>query len=585
MDRLQPFLCLDRGPEGTNSTSLVTAQASYLVAPHDKSSDKPTQAMVRALASASRERFGGFLLIEVVVPVGPPDPTRPPMTIWASSDQTSSEVAEVMTRHILRLGPRWRGVENRVRPSKGPFDGPRPLLSNAVAQKHKCVQVIIQVEPVWRSEDPDKHYPGVLRRVRRAVGLGMQRAAYAFASQHTTVEPVNFHSVGRRAMVKAVWAVDEQVSRIASSFDFLLCVNPINGDAAWADFQRSGFEVAPELRYRPLPIDPSLIKRQLFKIPIERIEDPTLSELFFEKQRELDRQLTMLVDRGTVRFKFGSQAAYGTVSPDLMRSAEEIFENVSATARGKSHGRRVTATQFAARAKEELAWYREQRPDFAATVEVRKDMSGGLMVSRGRLLVPHTTQTPAGRVDALIQHEIGTHLVTWHNGKSQRLKQLGHGLAGYEEFQEGLAVLAEVVVGGLTPSRLRILAGRVLIADALAGGATFVDSFRLCRRWGFGQKSAFGLVLRIYRGGGFTKDLIYLRGLRAILRYLEKGKDLAPLFVGKIAEAHVPVIQELQIRGVVKPPDLLPRYLSRPNVAERLSKVRSGLKVHQLLAG
>ncbi len=36
------------------------------------------------------------------------------------------------------------------------------------------------------------------------------------------------------------------------------------------------------------------------------------------------------------------------------------------------------------------------------------------------------------------------------------------GLAGYEETQEGLAVLAEFLVGGLSPHRLRQLAVRVV---------------------------------------------------------------------------------------------------------------------------
>ena len=41
--------------------------------------------------------------------------------------------------------------------------------------------------------------------------------------------------------------------------------------------------------------------------------------------------------------------------------------------------------------------------------------------------------------------------------------------------------------------------------------------------------------MRIYRGGGLTKDAVYLRGLLQILRYLREGGELEPLFVGKVA--------------------------------------------------
>ncbi len=81
------------------------------------------------------------------------------------------------------------------------------------------------------------------------------------------------------------------------------------------------------------------------------------------------------------------------------------------------------------------------------------------------------------RVAALLHHEIGTHLLTWHNGKQQKLRLMHSGLAGYEGFQEGLALLAEFLSGGLTAGRLRLLAARVLACRAMLTGATFLETF------------------------------------------------------------------------------------------------------------
>ena len=80
-----------------------------------------------------------------------------------------------------------------------------------------------------------------------------------------------------------------------------------------------------------------------------------------------------------------------------------------------------------------------------------------------------------------------------------------------------------------------------------------------------------------------TKDAVYLQGLVEILDYLKRDGQLDPLFVGKIAAEHIPLIQELQHRKVLKPPAVRPRYLDMPNVANRLNDLRNGTTVVELL--
>ena len=197
------------------------------------------------------------------------------------------------------------------------------------------------------------------------------------------------------------------------------------------------------------------------------------------------------------------------------------------------------------------------------------------MVSKGSMLVGQDSKIPLSRVDALLQHEVGTHVLTYYNGKAQPLRQLYSGLAGYEALQEGLAVLAEYLVGGLSRPRLRLLAARVLAARLMIDGATFVDCFRkLNRESGLAQHTAYTVTMRVFRAGGLSKDAIYLRGLNQLLEYLNDGGSLKPLFVGKIAADHVPVIEELMWRRVLCEAPLTPRYMDRPETGERLERVR-----------
>ena len=89
--------------------------------------------------------------------------------------------------------------------------------------------------------------------------------------------------------------------------------------------------------------------------------------------------------------------------------------------------------------------------------------------------------------------------------------------------------------------------------------------------------------MRIYRGGGLTKDAVYLRGLLQILRYLREGGELEPLFIGKVASAHLPLIFELSMREIIKPPALRPRYLEAADAQQKTRTLRGGMKLLELL--
>jgi uncharacterized protein (TIGR02421 family) len=213
------------------------------------------------------------------------------------------------------------------------------------------------------------------------------------------------------------------------------------------------------------------------------------------------------------------------------------------------------------------------------------DMYAGLLVSRGNLLIGSKFRVSASQADALLHHEIGTHALTYFNGLAQPFRQLSLGLPGYDELQEGLAVLGEFLSGGLSAPRLRTLAARVIAVHMLVDGASFVDVFReLHQGYGFQQEAAFTMTTRVFRGGGLTKDAVYLRGLVRILDYLGNRGNLEVLFVGKIAAHHVRMIRELQARNVLVAAPVLPRYLEDPEAGQRLKRIRRGLSVTDLLA-
>ena len=395
-------------------------------------------------------------------------------------------------------------------------------------------------------------------------------------------------SAGAECFERAALESDWRLAEASERLRFLLHVTPTNTAAAWRRFAASDYAVAPELEYRPLPADLEKVEACLEKAPVDEVEDPIAAELLREKRRELADKLAMLRDRGTERFLAASLRVYGGVEDELVELAKRLLYRLPGLARVEPVDGRLDAAAFAARAERELAHYRRLHPEFTAHVQVVRDVPPSLMCSGDRLLIGVDTHIPKRRAEALLHHEIGTHLVTRFNGSLQPLRLLGCGLAGYDVLQEGLAVVAEYLVGGLNAGRFRILAGRVLAVRCLTAGASFPEAFHeLDDRFGFNSKSAFTIVTRVYRGGGLTKDAVYLRGLVELLGYLRQPDGdldrLGPLLVGKIDLPHVPAIQELLERGLLRPPALLPRYLDSEEARERLAFLREGATPLDLL--
>lgn len=596
IDRPLPFLCVYRRPprrrdEGTRR--LVTTEASYLVAPGGKRHAEGVAGLIRAIATTNTESYGAFLVLEVWSDGSKASsseagrsPGSPRFEVVLRTDG-SERLARRLRDRLANIVVEKRAAQVAIREADtvAPKGRP-PLLSPSQLRAAKCTLLGLNVRPIYRDADSGGVYPLLLREVRRSLSRALRPFLYDFVRTNTVYRPGHYHVLGRRAMVKAVWEVDRELADVADSFDFLLAVTPINSTQAWREFKQEKFEHTPELFYRPLPVDPVVLQRRLYDVPVEAVEDPALFHLFRQKQVEVGRQLSMLTDRDTPRFLFGSLQLFGGVEDDLFERAVGLLDVFPPRSRDDATKGTLDAETFAERARTELEHYREVWPEMDGRVEVRDDIASGLMVSHGSLLVGRETRIPLSRVEALLQHEVGTHVVTYHNGRAQPFRQLHSGLAGYEALQEGLAVLAEYLVGGLNRPRLRLLAGRVVAARHMLDGATFVEVFReLNRTHGFAQRVAFVATLRTYRGGGLTKDAVYLRGLLSVLDYLENGGELDPLFVGKIAIEHIPMMDELRWRGVLKEPPLKPRYLERPDTSARLERVRQGVNVTELIDG
>src|SRR5690606_39580136 len=116
-------------------------------------------------------------------------------------------------------------------------------------------------------------------------------------------------------------------------------------------------------------------------------------------------------------------------------------------------------------------------------------------------------------------------------------------------------VFREYMSGALTLDRLKTLAYRVIAADSLTDGYDFADTFDLLHnQYKLDRDKAFIITLRVHRGGGFTKDFLYLTGLKKVYDYYKKHGDLSVFLTGKVSLRSEEHIMRMLDLGLVHEP-------------------------------
>ncbi len=230
---------------------------------------------------------------------------------------------------------------------------------------------------------------------------------------------------------------------------------------------------------------------------------------------------------------------FGTPSPELLEYAEEILR-VNPAETG-------TVSPGCLGAGETADFFRRTLADMGIDgwQVVLDSIPARVMINKVKLAVVVNERAvfEERELARLAVHEIGVHVVRYLNGSRFPFAILRTGLPGYLETEEGLSALAEERNGYLLPSVLRRYALRV-IACAACMTRGFRDLFEYLRGWCESDREAFDITVRVKRGfmdtaipGGFTKDVVYLRGLLGLRG--QNDEVIRSLFNGKIGLRHI----------------------------------------------
>lgn len=358
--------------------------------------------------------------------------------------------------------------------------------------------------------------------------------------------------IDRDAVTKALLEIDKNIDALVKQIELLSYVNPINIEAEKSRFFASKYLTDPVFKYPTINFDKFKLHRALFTQSIEVIEDIEVKNLYEDIIYAYSGLIQCIETIGSgKKFYYNCLRCFGTPT-------EKDVENAKFILHFEDEDKNIPIFQPKYNATEAEVFFKNfsKKYDFSYDIKQSGKISAIAMVLNNiKTLVLNTNHTYSdNEIAVLTNHEIGVHMVTTMNGLLHPLKIFSHGFPNNEETQEGLAVFSEYMSNNLTIKRLKELAYRVIAVDSLAKGYTFSRTFRMLHnQYDLEREEAFYLTLRAHRGGGFTKDYLYLTGLKKIYDYYHENKDLSLLLTGKVSLEYANEIESLINKGLAVP--------------------------------
>lgn len=440
------------------------------------------------------------------------------------------------------------------------FHGRGYLISHINGRFQNSLVLPIEVKKIFMDELNGELYPLVMQSLGPQFKECLVDISTFFSRRYTSKRRAKKSDMLTEKMDPAILKVDRDLFQLAKGLETLHYINPINIAAEKKQFFKCNGNYKPNFRYRQLDIDPYLFREQLYHLPVHGIRDPSIQSLYRDVIDSLSDKIDLLVKAGQPDFLYESLKYYGEPNVIDEKNANFILH---ASGFDFDEGGVVTTEELQHRMKAEaINW------GMSCKIETSTKLVASAMVSNSRkaVLIAKNLWLTETEANALLHHELGVHMATTLNANSQRLKIFSIGLPGNTLTQEGLAILNEYHTNNMTLRRLQVLALRVIAVKEMLRKNDFRHTYSyLFEEHHMSTDEAFKLALRVHRGGGFTKDYLYLNGVSQALESI-KEQDISNLYVGKTGFEYLPIINEMVERQLVTVPHFVPEHLSRPNI-------------------
>ncbi|PNQ73004.1 DUF1704 domain-containing protein [Hanstruepera neustonica] len=371
--------------------------------------------------------------------------------------------------------------------------------------------------------------------------------------------------------------IDANLNRLVKKIELLNYINPLNIESEKKQFFASKYQYEPQFKYPKIKFNGYKLHRLFFSQRLERIENDIIRKLYEDVIYEYSGLIECIetINLGR-KFYFNSLKSFGTPTERDIENAKFILRFDDG-----DFDEDMLPMYTVEEAKAFFEDY-SKRYDFEYNLKFSTNISAAAMVQNNSqtLLLRKNHKFSLNQLKVLTNHEIGVHMVTTFNAINQPLKIFSNGFPNNVETQEGLAVYSEYMSGCLTIERLKELAYRVIAVDTLNKGYNFSDTFDLLyNQYKLNRNKAFTITLRVHRGGGFTKDHLYLSGINKVYKYAKEDGDLDILLTGKVSLEYKDSILELQKLGLAHTSKYYTdSYLTNDNSNKNLDFILKSLK-------
>lgn len=371
--------------------------------------------------------------------------------------------------------------------------------------------------------------------------------------------------------------VDKNLDILIRKIDLLNYLNPLNVEQEKRKFFLSKFNDNPDFKYRKVQFNPFQLQREFFSQRLEDIEDEEIRKLYHDSIYEYSGLVQCIASVGKgKKFFYNSLRVFGTPQEKDVKNAKFILhfhkEEDAEEMVPRYNADEAQAFFHAFGEKHGLSFKTKQTNSITAAA-MSLNASKTLMVQKNHKFSDNDLKV-------LANHEVGVHMLTTFNALDQPLRIFSHGFANNTLTQDGLAVFSEYMSDSLSLKRVKELAYRVLASDSLIKGYSFSDTFDLLyNQYKLDKNTAWSITLRSHRGGGFTKDYLYLAGLKKIYDYFSKGKDLRLLLSGKVSMENTALIEKMKENGLATENKYFTKaFLKNKNTNDKLEFLLSNLK-------
>lgn len=432
------------------------------------------------------------------------------------------------------------------------FHGRGYLITHVNAHFDNTLVLPVEVKKVFMDETTGEVYPLVLEELRTSFKNALSETTAFFMRRYGKRKSVGKADILSSSLAPEVITLDKALYSLCRNIETLNFINPINIAGERKKFFNKNGLYTPNFNYKQLNINPYQFREKLYKLPVDQVMDADIQQLYRHVIDNLTTKIDLLTTIGTDEFLYNSLKYYGEPDQTDIANAKFILH---APKLSQNEDEQYYSVD------EAIAYFSQMAQQWQLKCKIEKSsrMVAKAMVNNEKslLVINKDAVFTKHELHAFASHELGIHMLTTINAKQQPLKVFSLGLVGNTHTQEGLAIFSEYCSGNLTLDRLKTLAMRVIAVSSMLKDNDFTKTYQtLMTEYGIAKEQAFTITTRVYRGGGFTKDYLYLKGFRDVIA-LSKTANIEHLLVGKTGLLDFDIVTEMIERGLLIRPKSL----------------------------